>query len=737
MASACHRHVPGCSLELSVGRQTKIELISSPPAAAAAAAAPAVAAVAAAGLPASNPRFTPRHCTPLSALAPQGAGFDREGIGGGSGGASAKVGNSGGGGEGRGRLGLEAGAEVDLVGCLVGVTVERPPSPPACSPREEVFATADSILHDHAVTRGGGGPGDDGVQAPALASLSAVPGDEYVMYRVYLTDASGACVVLSKRVRPELARHHRILRGSPGTCWAVVNAGKVGGGGGGVSASFLSTSSRGALLRSGGAAAGAAAVSWSSATAVGGNGSGPPPRSIGGAPAGHLARPLSGLRRWAEGGEGRSAVRRERQRLALLLARERRLGAALSAGSPALACPPPAEAGEGTPSAPLRGASGGGCSAEEGGASAVPVLPAAAAAAAAAVAAGASQGQEATAAQQRTLGPPDDAVAGFVSSFEFVRRGVEREEPPAERGDEEPLLRVNVDTGERWLAAGLSRGALGELLGLALDDCERQPLGQGREGEGSAAAAAAAAGDDDIGGDDVARTSEPRSDGTAPQELLALTIAALGSGVTPVCQNEWASLGGESSVEALASALCRLACRERQPRCGSSGSCGGGGGGGSSPSAAVGHKTATFAETGSSMTENADRVNVAVAASGQTLPLPADSTACSGLGRESGDGVEVDQGVTEGTAQSAAAQPPSGGGGEGASGGVSEEVVLENLASACGRKQLAFSVSRPCPRLTGREVGALVTGVWPVDAARSAENLLKDLEDASLPPPSR
>ncbi|CAM9173126.1 unnamed protein product, partial [Scytosiphon promiscuus] len=158
-ATTCHHHIPGCSLELSAGRQTKIELINSPPGAASSAGAPAGKKAAVAG---QNPgvdqrppvqRFVPRCRTPLSALAPRGSDFEEAGGDGRTGGSGV-----GSGGEERPVPAWTSMAtpEVDLVGCVLGVTVEHPPASSSCSTTEEVFVTAESIARGNP---GGGGGG--------------------------------------------------------------------------------------------------------------------------------------------------------------------------------------------------------------------------------------------------------------------------------------------------------------------------------------------------------------------------------------------------------------------------------------------------------------------------------------------------------------------------------------------------------------------------------------------------
>ena len=58
---------------------------------------------------------------------------------------------------------------------------------------------------------------------------------------------------------------------------------------------------------------------------------------------------------------------------------------------------------------------------------------------------------------------------------------------------------------------------------------------------------------------------------------------------------------------------------------------------------------------------------------------------------------------------------------------------LGDLASACGRKQLEFSVLCSYSEVLGREVGT-VEGVRHVDAVRSARSLLEDLIGSCILP---
>ena len=631
----CHHHVPGCSLELSAGRQTKIELLKTP----AAAAATEIARATAGGgghdpcctvprpLPPSDPRLVPRRCTALSALAPREAWSNGKMGAGSRGCPEGGFGRAGGGIGG----GFSAGAvEVDFVGCVFGVTrLERPPSSssPSGSPHEEeVFATASSILHEEDPPAAAAAASSASTSASASAASSA-PFDEYVTYRVYLTDQSGACVVLTKRVRPELARHHRILRSAPGGCWAVVNAGKGGNSNGDAAELHVRRAEP------------APAVTWSSTTAVGGSGSSPPPRSIGGAPAGHLARPLTALRRWAEDGEGQDAVRRERQRLALLLARNRRCGGTAARARASSWSTPVATAaarggaaaarGEGVPSSPPLHEAGAGDLGVPGGDGSTAALVSAA------TAPRIGAGETGAKATQRGMPvsvageagepalvprrPVTGSALGFVSSLEPFRcassgqRSVDGGKRPVDSGDDQqPLLWLRVDTGEHLLAFALSKDSLGRLLRAALGhgDVPPSPVcgrlaaegaqgGQEEEEEGG--------GSDNSRGEKVPTIAPRPGGGDTVRQLLALALSVLrcddavrreeGSSAVDARHEQRQTeagaaasdpagagrLGGreqrppppsppalscarETAVEALAAAVCRVARRERD-RC--------------------------------------------------------------------------------------------------------------------------------------------------------------------------
>lgn len=520
----------------------------------------------------SNPRFIPRCCTPLSALAPLGVVSSLCGFVGGSPGAGGKVrarssaiSASGGPDDG-------TAMEVDFIGCVFGVTVERFPSLSSSSlpaNREEVFATVDSIVSGGlgaGSSSSNGGPRDGpsvevaGLASPQAATAGATPtggpvtaappDDEFVIYRVYLTDASGAIVVLKKRIRRELARHHRILRSAPGACWAIMNADRRD------HTPSLSSSVLGTRRPCNDRGVGT--VSWSSMTAVGGNGCAPPPRSIGGAPAGHLEQPLLALRRWVEGGEGRNAMSRARQRLGLLLARERRIGAAGASPSPnaaAMAGEVATEEEEVSP--PL---SRWATSTVAGVASAVPAVVAAAAP-------GEDDGGDADSGPKHgptssfSLGmgtlvpttPAGDAVMGFVSSFAFHvdipspvvaavgRRGFAGGGTSVHDGDHS--LWLKVDTGEQVLAFVLPEASFKKLLNFTLSHDKGHPLAM------RGAAATAEPEDRGIGGGDQLPPTKRLPNDTV-HDLLDRAVTVLGNDDS-VRQEE-----GASGVQYGESELC-------------------------------------------------------------------------------------------------------------------------------------------------------------------------------------
>lgn len=441
----------------------------------------------------------PRRCTPLSVLAPQAAARgkgctndDRR--------------------AGRWRRATQDGvgplqhadtpiygAEADFVGCVFAITKERPWSTDV----GEVFVTADSVTSGASaggdgceVELGRRGAGTAGGEDPQKA-VAKPPGDRrvangvvimYDTYRVYLTDASGTCVRLEKRIRPELARHHRILRSPPGTCCAVLNAGcpvvassasaTVGSGNTGGDSARDEVFTRGNEVGPRAAVAvdsyGFGTVCWSSMTSVGGSGGAPLARIVGGAPAGHLEPPLLGLRRWAEGGDGRKTVQRERQRLALLLARKKRVAASAVAAT-AMRKAEALRSGGGATSTASPGGDGW----------------------------GRGQGERRpvdSSELERELALRTEIVVGFVSSFAMGARSVvdamritngglceeERGGPDDDINQRVPaaapkpktatfmlqndvgLLSLRIDTGDQLVTVELSKDSLGQLLRVAL-----------------------------------------------------------------------------------------------------------------------------------------------------------------------------------------------------------------------------------------------------------------------------
>lgn len=727
--------------------------------------------------------------------------------------------------------------EVDFVGCVFGVTVECSLSSSSLlSSREEGFATVDSIVYGGpgaGSSSSSGGPRDGpsakvvGLASPRAATAAgaastddavtgAPPDDEFVIYRVYLTDVSGTIVVLKKRIRRELARHHRILRSVPGACWAIVNAGR-GDRTPSPSSAVLGTrpcSDRGVRT-----------VLWSSTTAVGGNGCAPPPRSIGGAPAGHLERPLLALRRWVEGGEGRNAISREGQRLALLLAKERRFGAAGASPSPnvaAVAGEVHAEEEEISP--PL---SRGAATTVAGVASAVPAVAAAPGGDTGGdVDSGAKRGRTSGLPQgMATLvptTPAGDTVVGFVSSFAFHvdfpspvvaavgQRGCAGGE--RSRDDRSISLSLNVDTGERVLAVVLPKASLRMLLGLTLGHDNDHPLVM-RGGSPTAEPedrGIGASGDQMLptkrfpngtaqdllnhaiavlGGDDAVRLEEGASgvhNGesepgiSTPEVAVAAAVAAarstVGDNATAASPPSMAIAGGrqhqhqsslpavapnsETTIDALVSAVCRLFCGGQQQSYHHTLASAGGAG---APSPGIGRMTAPTVAGSSAVrakvtltTEGLDE-GVSRSATGMIGDIgragsladvfspPMQPSVSAEGGKEAGADDDTTSaeptanpdGVGHGRAARALAEP---------SGGSLDCVrlrglrcdslreFLDELAVACGGKQIAFSISRYFSLKLSREVG-VVQGVGCVDVARSSENLLKDLADSHVPPP--
>lgn len=775
-----------------------------------------------------NPRFIPRRFTPLSALAPLGAGFSKQGLrrvvgGGPDAGGEMKV---------RspavlasGKLDEKVGMEVDFVGCVFAVTIECPSSSSLSSTCKEVFATVDSIVYGYPAAGGSGGPRDGpsakfvGLASPRAAdgatpttAPTAVPSDDFVIYRVYLTDVSGACVLLKKRIRPELARHHRILRSAPGACWSIVNAC-------GRDRTESFSSMLGMLPYHD---HGIGTVSWSSMTAVGGNGCAPPPRSIGGAPTGHLEQPLLALRRWVEGGGGRNAISRERQRLALLLARERRLGSPGAFRSPsATTAESVAIEQEGGLPPPSRGAA-------SIVAAVAPAVPAAA------VAPGEDGDADSGAKHRRASGvptgtrallpsrPADDAVIGFVSSFAFLvafpspvvasegqrlRDGGGR----TRDDDDDRSLCLNIDNGVNVLAVVLPEASLRMLLELTLGHDNDQPLAIYEKSP----TAVSEGGETVVSGDQVARI-KPRANETT-HDLLDHAIAVLGydhavrqeegavwvtnrEGEPGISTRESAvaaaaaasstvgehvaaasppplkdglaataderqhqrepppaaiSPKNETVVDALVSAVCRISQRGQQhgASCGGVGASSPGVGSVTPPAACSSaflmeeFPVAAGVEEGSrraiGTVDDIKRASNAV----KVLPLPIRPRVGPDAGgkRGAGDGTtsaEVILGpANPGGAGHCRAAPfvaePSGGDLEcvrrsGGRGGT-PRLFFNDLALACGRKQIAFSISRSFSVKLGREVG-VVEGVGSVDVAQSTENLLKELTDSHVPP---
>lgn len=450
----------GCSLELSTGRQTKIEAITSAPSPLnesignSASKTPCAASDGSRFPPRlPNMRFVPRRASPLALINTRDRSCEGRSRLDGS--------NFYGSHHGKGGSKRRAvdGGEVDFVGCLFAVTMELAAS--TFGHGEVMLATGSSAPacppdgggcgRDTAVAGGSSGS-PSGAQAVAGVAGSA----EEVTYRVHFTDPAGACVRVEKRVRSNLARHHRILRSAPGTCWAVMNAA--------CSTAEVSSARERALPTMGEyGTRGTGRLGWSSMTAVGGNGSGTPPRTLGGAPTEHLSLGLLKLRRWAEGVEGKNAVRRERQRLAIFLARERQAGGELL-GSEAMATP--------AVGVSLMSSKPG-----DDGQELCRPLP--------------KQGHESL----RTT-----TVIGYVSSFglgaafltrvlgvgnclEKARRAnavgdaipPSADTPQAETGQGVALPWLRVDTGERLLTLQLTMEALKQLFRAALDISKRRP----------------------------------------------------------------------------------------------------------------------------------------------------------------------------------------------------------------------------------------------------------------------
>ena len=769
-----------------------------------------------------NPRFVPRRHTPLSAFSSP----PTPRITGGAISCGERVGR-------KAVSTLSAGppivrdaAEADFVGCLFAVTRE------SLSPIgvRETFASPDSVVSPM-VSGGGGGVGagaaahrniKTGSDATDLAAKEAEargqardanddPDPEFVIYHVYLTDSSGACVRLKKRVRRELARHHRILRSAPGTCWAVVNArlettfadalgSRVGAG-----RDVLAVGDP-KLPRVGGSGArDVQTVSWSSMTAVGGNGSAPPPRAIGGTPTGHLEQPLLALRRWAEGGDGRGAVSRERQRLAVLLARE---GSAVPSAPAALQPPPLAVIPGGEASvggdASMSAASLDGDGGSEWKKTRMLALLA--------------QGREAL----ESAG----TVVGFASCFSVLAPscidggGGTRCSPRVEglrkagKGhtaaaigrssrSNDATLWVHVDTGGRMLGAQLSERALSQLLGLTLDMHGRSsatcrsstvvgPPGGDSLEEGPAevrrgtprrfseaigllrtiaALGVDATREEHIGGlvdvdkggmetpaeKRAAALAEPPAAPAGKYVVVtenthAVTNTVLltdkqampeggpdtsldGRVVDAARESVVAAASREDAVDALTAAVFGMVRQCRH-------SCGPLFCGVSCPAAfrTVGAAHVTLGEDSALADSQKSVLGVSVGSENArepTLPatpaptidagVSADDTsgrvsrlprAC-GMGAVSTVGVGSGVGATEKQLAGASFVAPVGGSG-------CVDTFLLDLASACGKRQMEFSVLRSYSQVLGREVG-VVESVGAVDATRSAQSLLEDL----------
>lgn len=827
-ASSCHHHVPGCSLELSAGRQTKIEVLRAPSPSTPTPRRVGVDPTVDASRPTSdrrgettaNPRFAPRRDTSLSAF--ESPPTPRA------------VGSACGSGERMGRKAIPTrfvgppvvsdAAEADFVGCVFAVTREFP-SPTGV---REAFASADSFSSSALSDARGGGsggaeahrnvgtgrgvPGEIAQEAkarrqPRDANSDVVP--ETVAYHVYLTEPSGACVRLKKRVRTELARHHRILRSAPGTCWAVLNAGlsttssDALGDRGGAGGDVFDVGDRTLSCIGGGGTRGVPTVCWSSMTAVGGSGNAPPPRAIGGAPTGHLEHPLLALRRWTEG-DGRTAVRRERQRLAVLLDRETHAAASASV---ALHPPVPAllpgggNGGGGEGKSSTDAAPRGGDGVNDRRETKALALPA--------------QGRE-------TL-ERAHILVGFVSSFSVLApscvdgggevRGTPRAEGLRTAAKEnaaddvgsssrrnDATLWLHVDTGERMVAVWLPKRALGQLLSMTLDKNGRSsatcrssaaagaPGGNSRQEElprrlsdaqGLLRAVAALGfdtpreghtnGTDDECKGAIATSSATLTTGVVKQaaalaeqpvsptgNLVAVTENAADGAGNTVRSGEQAAPSGdpetgrtaegasypvvaatsrEEAVDALTASLFRMAreCRHcsgllfsgaccptasssvgaapvalrvASSRAGADNPCGG--------------LSAGLEKAGKPTELIATAPTVAVGVSGddargRVSRLP---RAC-GTEDVSAVGLGSDVGAMKERHSGASVASPVGDPGCAGS-------LLGDLASACGRKHLEFSVLRSYSEVLGREVG-MVNGVRPVDAIRSAQSLLEDL----------
>lgn len=258
-----------------------------------------------------------------------------------------------------------AGNDVDFVGCVYAVTREDPSATVTDAVQEVMvfpsLATEPGVVDPNRTpvssrSSGGGNRDVEGCGSAKGGTSTCERGGNLVTYRVYLTDQSGTRVCLEKQIHQELVQHHRILRSSPGSCWAVLNASvrvcgstkkhflpKIGGQDSRESAKH-DTSSASAIDRMGGhplpttlgddavifadttrqgTVAQVVTLSWSSLSAVGGSGGAPPPATFAGTTSGHISQPFLELRKWADGKEGRLAVRHGGQHLALQLTRSR------------------------------------------------------------------------------------------------------------------------------------------------------------------------------------------------------------------------------------------------------------------------------------------------------------------------------------------------------------------------------------------------------------------------------
>ncbi|CAM9710012.1 unnamed protein product [Ectocarpus fasciculatus] len=774
-ASACRHRLPGCSLELSAGRQTKIEVIGTAAPGAGTGYGTAVSASGGRGVldpggertPFLTPRFVPRRWTPLSALVPPpllrgsrrlvekdeggcGAGHLRGGSGSGSGSDSASAGRcrvhggdeeeeevwarstaplSAGGEVGDGSAaggsgGGGGGAEVDVVGCVFAVTVER--SPLSSTPGSgEVFATAESIVHaaDSAGRAGGGGSGSrDESGNEKNASTTAQTDDERVTYRVYMTEPSGACAVLTKRVRPELARHHRILRSAPGACWAIVNAGRHNGGCQTTPGSpcrerapllerridddvigFVSSFAVLPGLPSAVVTAGAR-PGYGDITGGSGGGSG-----SGGCGGGDTSMPdgLAPGCLWMgiDTGGGLAAAVLPRDSLKELL------GVALGGGNGGRSLRPAALGPE-----------------ERAGDGKVETTT---------TSAGSSSDDVLRALLDRAVAV---AAAALGHDETTGREG-------GGRGATQAARSTGVTIGD-----GAPASPLPSAVRIASEQQARRPP----------PSVAAAPSPPPVTDSDDPIPPADSGDGPTRQrgaEVVASTeTVSLGVSSTKAGRSERQGGGQQRTphaavvssdceaaiIDALASALCRMAHPSRRQGLGYSGSAGGG------PSV---RRNVSPAVAISGHVEAPPVVAAGVAegprpgAAASDVTPSADCSAVAGPTTAEGSGIKPGSrgfdGVKAASAGGVASAAPSvaasvggdSGGGVRCDGVDATEAILDDLASACGRKELTFSVSRFFSRVLGREV-PVVDGVSSVDVARSAEALLNDLGGSGASPPS-